>query len=297
MSKLKLFYDINAPWEKDYIPELFIKINYDIIYIDIEKLKNKFELEQEIVNNNILVFSSNSHLFNDILEIVLKIKPIIIVHLSEEWGNKSEYTNLASYTNLLLHQHHFHYYPYNNYNNIIQIPLGYMEDMFNKKNALSFKLKPLSERKYKWSFIGNLKQDRKELIDKFSSKFSENFVGNNILSSQIFSIYNDTIFVPVGRGNVVIDCFRIYEAILSGSIPVIVCEEQEFKNSLYYNNDIPPLIYEKTWDDAIKKCEYLLNNREELENIAYKNYQWLEKKIKSIQDIIYSVVLFNSRLK
>lgn len=40
--------------------------------------------------------------------------------------------------------------------------------MFNKEKAFGYKLKPILERKYKWSFIGNLtKQDRPELINKF----------------------------------------------------------------------------------------------------------------------------------
>lgn len=294
MSKITLFYDEYCSWEKDYIQELFGNINCDIIFIKLDKLNDKLEKEDEIINNNILVFSSNIHTFDKIRNIVLKIKPIIIVHLSDEWGNKPEYTNLASYTKLLLHQYHFNHYPYRNYSNIIQIPLGYMTDMFNsnKQNAFNCKLKPILERKYKWSFIGNIKHDRQELIDKFSKKIGENFVGNNISPSNMFDIYNESIFVPNGRGNVGIDCFRIYEAILSGSIPIIVCDEKEFNERFYYNNDIPPFIFESTWDNAVNKCTHLLNanNAEELEKISQQNYEWFQKKIKSIQDAIYQIV-------
>ena len=294
MTKLTLIYDQNSGWEKDYVRELFRKLDYNILYIEKEKLINKLENEDKIINNNVLVISSNVYTFDQVLDIVLRIKPIIIVHLSDECGNKPEFTSLASYTKLLLHQYHFNHYPYNEYSNIIQIPLGYMTDMFSKEYALNFKHKPILERKYKWSFIGNIKQDREELICKFSEKFQEKFVGNNILSSDMGNIYNDSIFVPNGRGNSVIDCFRIYEAILSGSIPVIVCEEPEFIERFYYNNDIPPFIYEKTWDDAVNKCEKLLNNIEEIKNISFKNYEWLQKKITSIQEIIYTTVNLNS---
>jgi len=294
MSKIKLIYDIRATWENDYIKELFCNIDYDIIYVIPEILKNKLEQENEISNNNILVFSSNTYSFDEILKIVLRIKPIIIVHLSDEWGVKPQFTLLASCTELLLHQHHFNHYPYDNFNNIIQIPLGYMSGMFNKENALDYKVKPIRERKYKWSFVGNMKkQNRLELINKFSKKISTNFIGNNIAPSSMRDIYNDSIFVPNGIGNVVIDCFRIYEAILCGSIPIIVCQEKEFNDTFYYNNDIPPFIFEKTWDDAVNKCEYLLNNIQEIENIQEKNYEWLKKKIKSIQEIVYSIAMNN----
>ena len=260
-----------------------IYVDYDIIYVEQDILINKLYQEYDIINNNILVFSSNIYTFNQILNLILRIKPIIIIHLSDEWGYTPEYTQLALYTKLLLHQYHNKNYPYNNYKNIIQIPLGYMTNMFNNKNALNLKLKPILERDYKWSFIGNIKSDRLELIDKFSKKINNNFVGNNIKPSDMFDIYNNSIFIPNGRGNVTIDCFRIYEAILSGSIPIIVSEKSEFNDTFYYNNDIPPFILEKTWDDAVNKCEYLLNNIEELQNIQKKNYEWLQQKIKSIQ--------------
>ena len=289
MSKIKILYDNCASWEKDYVEELLSNLNCDIIFI--HNLNNlKLENEDEIINNNILVFSSNVYTFDQIQNIVLRIKPIIIVHLSDEYGTRPEYTHLASYTKLLLHQYHFNYYPYNNYNNIIQLPLGYMTNMFNKEKALNYKIKPILERKYIWSHIGNIKQDRKELIYKFSKKFDKSFVGNNISPSEMRNIYNDSVFVPVGRGDIVVDCFRIYEAILAGSIPIIVCDETEFNDKFHYNNDIPPFIFEKTWDDAVNKCEYLLNNVEELENISQKNYEWLQKKIRSIQEVCYSIV-------
>jgi hypothetical protein len=290
MSKIKLIYDNCAGWEKDYIRELFSNLDYDIIYVSLEMLTNKLEDENDIIDNNILVFSSNVYTFDQILNVVLRIKPKIIVHLSDEFGYRPEYTHLASYTKLLLHQYHFNHYPYNNYNNIIQIPLGYMVGMFNAENALNFKLKPMLERKYKWAFIGNIKQDRLELIHKFSAQIDDHFISNNMSSSNMHDIYNNTIFVPNGKGNVVIDCFRIYEAILSGSIPIIVCEEPEFNERFYYNNDIPPFIFEKTWDSAVNKCVHLLEHVEELENISAQNYEWLKKKIISIQEVIYATM-------
>jgi len=292
MTKLKIIYDTIAYWEKDYIQELFSNLTYEIIYVLPEQLTNKLDEEEDIINNNILVFSSNTYKYEQIKNIVLRIKPLIIVNLSDEFGTRPQYTHLASHTKLLLHQYHFNHYPYNNYNNIIQIPLGYMINMFSGKKAFNYDInKPISKRKYKWSFIGNIKHDRQELINKFSKKFDENFVGNNISSSEMFNIYNNSIFVPNGRGNFVLECFRIYEAIFSGSIPIIVCDQAEFNERFYYNNDIPPFIFEPTWDKAVEKCEYLLNNVNELEEIEKNNYEWIQKKIKSIQEIIHLTIM------
>ena len=291
MTKIQLIYDICASWEKDYIKELFNIIDLDIIYVTPEILKTKIENEEQFINNNILVFSSNVYTYNEILNIVLRIKPLIIVHLSDEYGTRSEYTSLASHTKLLLHQHHFNNYPYNDYKNVIQIPLGYMSNMFNN-GSMNINLKPLSQRKYKWSFVGDInKSDRLELVNTFQKKINDNIVINNIKPESMFDIYNNSIFVPNGRGNVRLDCFRIYEAILSGSIPIIVCNDHsEFNDTFYFNNDIPPFIFEKTWNDAVDKCEYLLNNIKELEIIQEKNYKWLHNKIKTIQEIILNLI-------
>jgi hypothetical protein len=300
MSKIKLIYDNNCTWEKDYIKELFSLIEYDLIYVDLNNLINKLYDEEQYINDKsfmILVFSSNVYRYCDILKIVLRIKPIIIVHLSDEWGNRPQYTDLAAHTKLLLHQYCQKNYDYNKYNNIIQIPLGYMTGMFNNKIskdltlgdknfALNIKLKPISERKYKWAFIGRKKQDRRIILFKFSRKIKEKFYGKNIKPSNMFDVYNDSIFIPNGRGNFTLDCFRIYEAILSGCIPVIVGKNDELDTIFYYNNDKPPFIIEETWDNAINKCMYLLDNIKELENVQQQNYKWLENKIKSIQKLI-----------
>ena len=294
MSKIKLIYDNNCTWEKDYIMELFSLIEYDLIYVDRNNLINTMYDENQYI---ILVFSSNTYRYCDILKITLKIKPIIIVHLSDEWGNRPQYTDLAAHTKLLLHQHRQKNYDYNKYNNIIQIPLGYMTNMFNNKIAqdltlgdnnfaLNTKLNPISERKYKWAFIGRIKQDRRIILFKFSRKIKEKFYGKNITSSKMFDVYNDSIFIPNGRGNFTLDCFRIYEAILSGCIPVIVGKTDELDTIFYYNNDKPPFIIEETWDNAINKCMYLLDNIKELENVQQLNYKWLENKIRFIQTLI-----------
>jgi hypothetical protein len=168
MLNVKLIYDINCTWEKDYIKELFSNINYDLIYVEQEILKTKLENEESIVNNNILVFSMYRYSFNDILSIVKRIKPKIVIYFSDEWGYNPEYSALASYTKLFLHQYNFKHYPYKNFDNIYQLPLGYMTNMFSNKQCFNLNIKPVMERKYIWSFIGIIKQDRIEILDKFS---------------------------------------------------------------------------------------------------------------------------------
>lgn len=180
-------------WEKDYIAIDLLK-NFNINYININYLKNN------TINSydNILIFSSNDISYEEIDKIVDRIKPIIIIHLSDEWGYNEKYLELSKKTNLYLRQYNFSYYNINSYINCYQIPLGYMTNMLNGTSSINIKdIKNINKRKYTWSFIGNMKKDRMELINKFKLNFP-NYYFDKTDPSNIFNIYNDSIFVPNG---------------------------------------------------------------------------------------------------
>ena len=46
---------------------------------------------------------------------------------------------------------------------------------------------------------------------------------------ELFDLYRESLFVPIGRGNISLDCFRIYEAIVAGAIPVMCGTNQEIE--------------------------------------------------------------------
>lgn len=276
-----VLYDSTASWEIDYIKDLFSNIQYVTENIDINKI---LSTEENVEESTILVFSSNTYKYENILEIVLKIKPKIIIHLSDEFGDIPKYTNLAKYTNLVLRQHNFKDYP--KYSNTYQIPLGYMTGMLNKNRAFLNYIKPIENRKYEWSFIGNIKKDRQKMIDVFSKYMKNGIVRSNIKSCEMFVIYSDSIFVTVGRGNKSLDCFRIYESILAGSCPVIVGEKEEYDITFYYNNDIPNFILAPTWEEAVQKCKKLIDNPSELRSLQHSNYEWLKRQFRITQTLI-----------
>jgi hypothetical protein len=277
-----MFYDKTATWEIDYIKDIFSNIKYDIVDIDINKILSREEDYYE--ENTILIFSSNTYTYENIMKIVLKIKPKIIIHLSDEFGDIPNYHNLANYTNLLLRQHNFKHYI--GHRNIYQIPLGYMFGMLNQNRAFINYIKPIEDRKYDWSFIGNMKKDRKEMIVIFLKSMQRCAIHNNMKSCEMFDIYNDSIFVPIGRGNKSLDCFRIYESILAGSCPVIVGEKEEYDVTFYYNDDIPNFILASTWDEAVEKCRQLLDNPYKLSCLQHDNYEWLKRQFRLIQNLI-----------
>jgi len=122
---------------------------------------------------------------------------------------------------------------------VVQLPCGYAPTMFGGASSFNFidNLVPVAERTLDWAFIGSMKSDRHEMCTMFDRYFKNGHctVGNNswdatnqiIKPCDMAAIYRKTIFVPIGRGFVTLDCFRCYEALLCGAIPIIVGPEDE----------------------------------------------------------------------
>jgi len=285
MQQVTLLYDKNAYWEVDYINLLLEKCDIKKMHVSVSELIAMND--ESIINNNILVFSTNEYPFNVIYPIVLRIKPLIIIQLSEEWGGRAEYMRLADHTKLYIRQYNKKDYPINK-PNMIQLPLGYMSKMFDS-NPLNSKLIPITERKLTWSFIGRIKSDRQEMIDKFRI-FDNYIIDNNISSDKMTRIYEDSIFVPNGRGNVTLDCFRLYEAVFCGAVPIVVGDEEEINITFWYNNNKPPFIYELSWDNAVIKCRYLLENKDKLKETQDNIFRWLKDYLEDLQIKIKNIL-------
>lgn len=294
-TMIKLLYLNNTVWEYDFI------VNDLLVIKNLEKEIEIFHVEtfnsllkrKDLVENNILVLNRNIQ-FDNIITVVKYIKPLIIFYLSDEHGNEKHITILENYTNILFRQYNHSHYVYSKNNH--QLPLGYCKNFINNKTSLNVQRKKICERTINCSFIGTIKSDRLHMITLFennmkNTKFihvNNNWDINNLPCSpeKTFGIYSDSIFVINGRGNSNLDCFRIYEAIVAGAIPVLVGSTQEISITFNYNNDIPPFIYDETWEKVLIKCNHLLNNVEELQQIQNNLISWWNNKILTIQMLV-----------
>lgn len=200
-----------------------------------------------------------------IINVIKYIKPKIIVNLSDEGGKKAHLNYLSDFTELYLRCYYHIHYPLNDKS--IHIPLGYISNMFNSidlDKSKRFKIKKSSERYYKWSFIGNIKNDRIEMVKEF--RIMEPNILKKCNVTEMKKIYRNSIFVPIGRGWVTLDCLRIYEALLCGAIPVITGSPYEIENT-FGIYDEPPFIFSNSWNEALIKCQKLLKNKKNIENL------------------------------
>lgn len=258
-------------WETDFlINDILPKGN--VIYITTDNIEN--------VNNNvdIYAFSSRVHCFWHIKDVVQKISPKIIICLSDEFyqENKWEYNLLGNYCKLFLRNYHHQYYNYTN--NTIHLPLGYTNGC----------KKIVNNKVYNWSFIGQMKSDRYEMLECFS-KINDYYINNNLDKTKMCEIYSKSIFVPCGRGNSSLECFRLYEASMNNAIPVVVGDLNEIKTTFKYQEN-PPWVFAESWESAVDICKSLLNNKDQLTKMQENLSIWWYNRILNIRNKVKEVL-------
>lgn len=291
---MKIFYSEELTWEYDYIINTCLK-HVKNLDIELFNIKNVNLLsDRKNIENNIFIITSNCYKLDNVINVVKNLNPVIIFHFSDEFGNHPDWIILQNYTKLLFRQH-----VHKNYNyakNNIQIPLGYVTKFLSE----NIPIKKMSERTLNCSFVGSKKQDRMDMYNNFTNNmdkthivFTQNTWKLNTLEyspQDIFNTYNNSIFVLVGRGQLKLDCFRIYEGILAGAIPVVVGSIDEINFTFNYNNDKPNLIYCRTWSDAVETCKKLLNDFENLQKIQESLLKWWNNQMNIIYKKIAEII-------
>lgn len=252
--------------------------------------------------------------YDDALECVLKLKPKIIIQLSDEYLHEDldVHNELANYCELFLRQHNHQEFrkeicktPMYSYENIIHMPLGYLNDT----NFDDIKILPPDQRKYNWSFVGVIKDgdfnyfnevgeslpisDRNKMIEIFKNSI-DNYVfrDSGVSKKELVELYNNSIFVPCGRGNKSLNCFRNYEAILCGAIPVVVwIWEGEIDIVFKFGVTPIPWIFALSWEDAVRQCKDLLNQPEKLKELQEQNINWMKTIMNNISNSVKSVLI------
>ena len=152
-----------------------------------------------------------------------------------------------------------------------------------ENNYKEIKLKSPKDRKFKWSFVGNIKQDRLQMIMTMR-KIHPCYAGK-ASSEEMKNIYRESIFVPNGRGNVKLDCFRLYEASICGAIPIIVCSKNEFETT-FSQEENPPWLRYDSWEEAHDSCLELLKDMKKLKTMSKNCIEWWNKRTNNIHNLI-----------
>jgi hypothetical protein len=288
----------NSTWEFHYIKNELLN---DIPNLMVEKFTketfHQLESRDDLISNSIIIINGVCNL-SEIIKIATKIKPLIVFYLSDEGGCCSSWTILEQYTKLLFRQYNFGHYKYskNNY----QSPLGYVTNYLNNNSSNNISKKPICDRTINASFIGTPKSDRVHMSNIFNKNMKNTkiiFVNNNwdipnlpYSPQDCFDTYNDSIFVLCGRGNSNLDCFRIYEAIVAGAIPITIGSKEEINITFNYNNNLMPILFFDTWEIAVLECNKLLHEPQKLIDIQKNISSWWINQHDQMKSLIRSVI-------
>ncbi len=267
--------------EYDYIMSLLPKNNRKILinsYTDDDLLNMDLSCDILIYR----IFGMYPDKFKALLD---KLKPKIMINISDEayHPNNNIFNELGKYSQLYLRNYHHKDYRYTE--NTLHIPLGFCSGVQLQDSQ---KLKNISEKEYIWSWCGQFKSDRYEMIEEFK-KIEKYKYSDNLERSEIADLYNNSIFVPCGRGNFVLDCFRLYEASSCGAIPVVVGSIEEIETTFKYEEN-PPWIFAETWEKARIACETLLNNKTILQDMQNNLILWWNNRINNIRKQISKII-------
>ena len=284
-----IFYPQLAPREMDYIlKDILADLNMWQVsfYSSFNDLVAITSNKSTLTDSATSTFVFNTLPYAQARAVVEQVQPSVVVHLSDEYGTSPEYLSLADEVPVMLRQYrHGKYGPMPQ--NLHQIPLGYMAGMLQGTPSFDrIDIKDVHSRSYDWSFIGALKQDRSRMIAAFSCSLPRSYVSHNDSAKRTFEIYKDSIFVPNGRGFVVLDCFRLYEASLAGAIPVVVGSESEIAETFQFEAELPPWIFERDWNTAAAKCVELLKTPTILQAMQERNLAWWRDQILSVHRVI-----------
>jgi hypothetical protein len=294
-KKMILLYLDSCGWERDFIVKDVCQSKYtvqDFSPSNAEALLTR----DDLVDKCIFVFNHalSTPLITKLLEF---LRPKVTMHLSDEFGVFSKVIGQwAHCSQLFLHQYNHAHYSYPS--NTLQLPLGYVVGFLPT-------LEPTNQRclrETNASFVGTIKSDRREMLNVFTKGMDRVVIhqGNTTWNNpsalscppkQLWSLYSQSVFVLCGRGNLSLDCFRVYEAIVAGACPVVVGLPTEIKTTFAYNNCECPVLTAPSWSQALIECQSLLADKEQLLQRQELLRQWWQDVLVGIRQQIISMVI------
>jgi hypothetical protein len=82
----------------------------------------------------------------------------------------------------------------------------------------------------------------------------------------------------------------VYEAIVAGAIPIVVGTNQEINITFKYNNKKPPIIYANNWENAVAKCNNLLDKPNQLQEMQNELLKWWNNEMNIYKELIQNVL-------
>ena len=176
---------------------------------------------------------------------------------------------------------------------VIQVPLGYVSGLKNSSGAF---LKS-SKRKYSFTFLGTMKNDRESaMLRAFDEMQGQGIVRKTKSFAEATKyhgtfttiIYKNAVFVPNPKGNWNPECFRLYDSLEWGCIPLIKNYSDStyhdgYHNRLFGSHPIPTF---GDWEESVAFARDLLSDKFALDNLQTKICDWWQNYKSTLKGMI-----------
>ena len=194
---------------------------------------------------------------------------LVLLHLSDEYFSGGY--SLYRYFDTVIRNNHTYLA---DAPGILTIPLGYA-------NGSTSSDRPADTRPYVWSFVGQTKASRLAMIAAMET-VQPSYVlktpglhdtsGQRLSKAEYNAILAGSIFAPCPMGNALLECWRMYEALEAGCIPLVEKRATiDYYRSLFGAHPIPEF---RTWGDASRFIQQSVRDKQGLLDLQSKIAAW-----------------------
>lgn len=270
MQKFTAIWQSEIPHEREWVDEIFGP------YISEHVTDGKHELAMD----NAILIDAFVHCFDQAYYAKFRgLNAYLVQFLDENFdGGYERYENFRGVFR-------GHWSSVFNANYVRKMPLGYCNGVPRRGQLI-----PAAQRNYVWSFAGHVdKSSRPEMAEAlarvephylFSSSPVPGFVTplstpeyKRLLPPEAYyDLLFDSTFSPCPMGNVNLECFRVYEALECGSIPIVEKRwSMDYFRTLLGEHPIPTV---GSWREARHLIDSLLRDPQGLDALQDKCIEW-----------------------
>jgi len=175
---------------------------------------------------------------------------------------------------------------------VVHLPLGYLNGK-GRKAGMEYEV--VSKRKKTWSFAGAIdRPERGPTLEALKAAVPNNLIHitptfnspKNLDTATYTGMIQQSQFVPCLNGFWNVECYRFYEAIENGAIPLTVADNLESYKNLFTGSVNPPLLIIDSWKAAGQLMTTLSSQPTLLDQLQTDIWQWWCGYKKYLQTVV-----------
>ncbi len=212
-----------------------------------------------------------------------------LIHLGDEWLKDERHAAYQNETMRVVFRNYWRpSYPESS-PRVVAFPLGCKSGFVQALEGRAL-ARTAADRPHLWSFAGRIvRSERQRAIAAVRTELGAGYEHSipvwdapTSLSTQDYAaLMLDSLFVPIPVGNVNIECFRMYEALEAGCIPIAVestdRQPHPYYRRLFQADDLPfPQI--RDWETDLPQLGLSRWSPEQREEVRVACYTWYQER-------------------